>query len=106
MNNVRTPQLRVPLRITNGKAEVVEQDSEEEVMQCVETLMRTPVGSRTEEPEYGIPELAFREGAVERGDLQRAIAEWEPRADTIITEEGLEQLARKVAISNDNREAA
>ena len=62
------PHLRIPFRITSsGAADVVEQDSIDDVAQCVEVLLRTRPGDRPEVPEYGIDEPLFGEGVLKQG---------------------------------------
>lgn len=98
----RTPKLKMPFSIPGAEAAVVEQDSVTEVTQNVEALLRTPVGSRIDEPEYGIPELTFREATpyIENGDLAEAIAEWEPRASTALSEEDIEDMFVRINAEN------
>lgn len=82
------PHLRIPFRIgVGGQAETVEQDSIEEVTQCVKVLVATNVGSRVELPEYGIADPVFTD--VSQSQRTEAIAaqlkKWEPRARADVT---------------------
>lgn len=78
-----TPKLAVPFRLnhTAKRAVVVEQDSLEEVEQCVVALLRTPLGWRPENPEFGVADQAFGEGGADLNEIQNAIAQHEPRAE-------------------------
>lgn len=102
MNDIVTPQFALPFRLGDDDQPLeVEQDSAEEVASCVETLMRTPIGFLEEEPDYGIIDPTFEEGAVDIVELQSAISQWEERADALIDEQPdfLDQLARRVTIN-------
>lgn len=79
--------------------EVVEQDTTDEVAQCVEVLMLTVEGERIELPEYGVPDLAFSTG-IPMTELETRIEEWEPRAEFLLEEDHdeLDELVRRVQI--------
>lgn len=93
------PHLASPLRIDGTAAAVIEQDSDEDLLQCVATLLRTPVGSRDELPEYGVPDLAFR---TDTGELQEeilaAIRQWEPRTAPM-SDAQIDDLVAKVEVA-------
>jgi len=82
------PKLRVPFQISGNKAEVIEQDSDEEIAQCVEAVLKTVIGTRIDRSEFGVPDLAFRTAP---GSLpavvRKAVERWEPRADVALIEE-------------------
>lgn len=86
MADLDTPQFDLPFRLTDDGAAEVEQDSSEEVTDCVETLLRTRLGSVEENPDYGISDPTFEEGGVDLDEIQTAIGQWEPRADTMLEE--------------------
>lgn len=65
---------------------MTEQDSDDEIMDCVEVLFSTEVGERQEIPDYGIPDMTFRQGGIDENVLTAALSEWEPRALTDITQ--------------------
>jgi phage baseplate assembly protein W len=56
----------------------VEQDTPEDVAQCVEVLLMTETGSRVEVPEYGVDPWVFRRP--DRTAVVAACERWEPRA--------------------------
>jgi phage baseplate assembly protein W len=78
---VDVPHFALPLRLdgTGGFA-VLEQDSVDDVAQCVAVVLATPVGSRAEAPTFGVPQVEFT-STVPAEDLVEAVVEWEPRAD-------------------------
>jgi phage baseplate assembly protein W len=82
MHKDDVPKISFPFRmVSSGKNAVyVEQDSDEEVMDCVEVLLRTEVGSREEIPEFGLPDQAFRLGGVDIQVVLASVNRWEPRA--------------------------
>lgn len=89
MPEIDTPQFSMPFRIdeATGEPALVEQDTLDEVTDCVEALARTPLGFYEEEPDYGVDDQTFREGGVDIVELQGAISQWEERADTAIEED-------------------
>jgi len=74
------PKLRLPLSFTDGRARLVEQDSQAEVEQCVEVILRTVAGERLERPDFGIPDFVHRQGGVDVDAVKAAIDRDEPRA--------------------------
>lgn len=94
------PHLKVPLTIgVDGHAEVVEQDTWEEVAQCVQVLLMTRIGDRIESPEYGIPDQVFTT-VPDLLTIQAAIERWEPRARTTLTDDQdwLDELIRRLIV--------
>jgi phage baseplate assembly protein W len=59
---VEVPHLKFPLRLVNGALATVEQDSLDEVRQCVFRLVRTPRGARPLAPEVGVDDPSFTAG--------------------------------------------
>lgn len=80
-----TPQLALPFRFgANGQPLTVDQDSVEEVADCVETFLRTPLGHFPEQPDYGLLDPSFEEGAVDTQELAAGLAQWEERANVAL----------------------
>lgn len=79
------PHLAFPFRFENGSAAVVEQDTVEDVAQCVELIVRTTYGSRIELPEFGVTDQTFRT-TVDRHALLAQIERWEPRASALVSD--------------------
>jgi phage baseplate assembly protein W len=75
------PHFAFPFRFTvSNKADVIEQDSPEEVNQCVEIILRYPRGYRVDLPEFGIRDQSFLQNGPDLNEIHSAIARWEPRA--------------------------
>src|SRR4051794_33709970 len=76
------PHLKLPFHIGGrGAADVIEQDSIEEIAQCVQVLVSTRLGERIEIPNYGIPDQVMTVESVARtASLATQIERWEPRA--------------------------
>src|SRR5687767_8720500 len=91
MNEIQNPHFAFPFRLkASGRSvAVVEQDSEEDITNCVEVLLRTERGSRIEVPDYGIDDPTFHQVSPndKLTELQAAIVEWEPRAETTLESE-------------------
>lgn len=89
-----------PFRVADdGSIATMTQDTIEDVAQCVMVITRTPIGSRTELPQFGIPRLEFT-SPLPLLQLLTAIYLWEPRAATLIREriESGDDLARDLWI--------
>lgn len=87
MADVLVPHLAFPLRLgSDGGFAVVEQDSADEVAQCVAVLVSTVVEQRQELPDYGIVDQTFRD-EVDIAGILDAVGLWEPRASAAITAE-------------------
>lgn len=94
---VRTPHFRTPFSIAGDGPAEVEQDSDREIDQCIEAVLRTPVGTRIEDPEFGRPDETFRTlGPSPSADVYVAAVEaGEPRArarGTARVEEAAEEI--------------
>lgn len=86
--DVDIPHFSLPFRRdTHGRCVVNEQDSDAEILDCVEVLLATERGSRMEVPEYGVPDQVFRQGGADLNAISSAIARWEPRADHFVRRE-------------------
>ena len=59
---------------------VVEQDSNEDVANCVEAIVRTRPGDRDELPAFGIADPLFQQVPIDTDLLVDQVEEWEPRA--------------------------
>ena len=78
------PHFQLPLRLLpTGSFAVVDQGTVEEIAQNVATILATPLGSRIEVPDFGIPDPTFV-GASSAAVLA-AVNEWEPRTQGILT---------------------
>lgn len=91
------PHFSLPLRLDGSSFAVVEQNSQEEIMQAVEAILRTEPGFRDELPEFGLPDPTFRQGGVSENDVREAIVRWEPRVLAEV-ESDLDELVNLVNI--------
>lgn len=82
------PKLGLPVRIRGTGLATVEQDSAEDVAQCVYAVAATELGSREERREFGVTSPLFRQGGADLAEIQAAVDRWEPRA-TIETSQEL-----------------
>ena len=74
------PKIKMPFKIVGTGIALIEQDTIEEIAQCVYTVLATEIGSRDEEPEFGITDQAHRKLGADFAEMEQAIDEWEPRA--------------------------
>ena len=79
MSYPRIPHLALPFRIVDGRAAVTEQDTFEEIRDCVQAIIRTPRGFRLELPDFGVPDQTFHEGGADADEIAAALDRWEPR---------------------------
>ena len=89
---VSVPHLALPFRFVTRydgtvSSDYVEQDSHEEIMHCVEAIIRYERGQRPEQPDFGIVPPLFQSGLIRTEPIREAIQEWEPRADVDIKSE-------------------
>ena len=96
------PHLASPFRVVNGAVAVLEQDSIDEIAQCVEVLVSTLVGQRIEVPTYGIPNPVFgQEDGRTSPAIAAAIKKWESRASAAVTDAAndVDELVRNIKIN-------
>jgi phage baseplate assembly protein W len=99
MDIVSIPHLALPFRIENGRAATVEQDTDEEVLQCVQVIVSTMQGQRVELPDFGIPDPAFTVD-VDEAAILAELNEWEPRALILFSDQPnvQDELLREVTL--------
>jgi phage baseplate assembly protein W len=76
------PHLRLPISFEAGS--VVEQDSEQEILQNVRVILMYERGQRVDLPRFGVSDQALRQGGADLDEIIKAIADWEPRAVPIL----------------------
>lgn len=100
-----TPQIALPIRFVNGRIAEIEQDSPQEIEQCIETICRYRPHDREERPDFGIDDQTFREGGVDLNKLQQEVERLEPRADLVFSEAWeYENLVERIRTSNNYNE--
>jgi phage baseplate assembly protein W len=88
MSKTDLPHFRYPFRFGTGldkHALVNEQHSEEEIIDCVLAIVKTPRGWRDDLPEFGINDPLFSEQPIRVEDITSALDEWESRAAYRVT---------------------
>lgn len=88
------PHFDRPFRIGRSVG-TVEQDSDEELLNCAWAILSTEVGERDELPEFGVEDLPFRSEEGVQTDVTGAITEWEPRLQAN-TDAEIEELVMRV----------
>ena len=84
---VDVPHFKFPFTLGPGGAfNVIEQDGEDDIGQCVQVLLSTELGSRVELPEYGIEDPTFNTN-IDTPGIITAIQDWEPRAEVTMDEQ-------------------
>lgn len=74
------PHLRFPFQIIGSTASVVEQDTYDEIAQCVQIVLTTDVGERIEVPTYGVSNPVFSTDSQARQQAMiEALNTWEKR---------------------------
>jgi hypothetical protein len=76
----------------------VEQDSAEEIAQCVAMVFSVDEGDLVDEPTLGLPDPTFRTGGVSEAPLTSVAQRWEPRAALNFTRDELVALAQTVDV--------
>jgi len=96
------PHLALPFRFVNGAAATVEQDTPDEIAQCVEVLLRTVTGQRIEVPGFGIADPLFtQESSRSTPNVLAQIKTWEPRARSAVSDrvESRDELVRNIKVT-------
>jgi phage baseplate assembly protein W len=107
MPPLNTPQIAFPFEILpNGTVREVEQDTLDEIAISIGIILRFPLGSRAELPNFGIPDPTFR---LFNEDVASILAEhvsrWEDRARIFIEERpgDWQQMVRNFIVSVEGR---
>jgi phage baseplate assembly protein W len=96
------PHFSIPFKFNGSVANVTEQDSIEEIEDCIETIIRFPIGQRPEKPDFGISDQTFATPEPDITLIAAAISEWEPRANPLIYEPIIDDLISKIIVEVDN----
>jgi phage baseplate assembly protein W len=90
--DVSVPHFMLPFQFggINGGAFMNEQDSPEDITDCIKTIIAFPIGSLISQPDFGLPDILFEEYTSGRlpEEVKGAIMEWEDRASITIEEGG------------------
>ena len=63
--------------------DVNEQDSLDDIYDCVQAIIRCPEGWRPELPGFGINDQTFSQAGIDLAEIQDQVATWEPRSDVL-----------------------
>lgn len=98
------PHLAWPLRLEGGRFAVLEQDSDEEVLQCVRVILATMQGERLERMDFGIPDPTFTVD-VDEAAILAELMRLEPRVAAMMTTapDRLDELVRTAVVTIENR---
>lgn len=80
------PHFDLPFRFVGSSFATSEQDSIDDVANCVETILRTRIGFRTWVPEFGSPEYVFKRSPLGTEDIMAIVSAQEPRAELLVQE--------------------
>lgn len=100
------PHFDYPFRLNRNRAQVVEQDSPEDVMNCVQAILKTPIGFRIELPGFGVTEQSLREGGADTSLIRSALDTWEPRARYSLDAADIVDLVQQVNVNVESRSDA
>ena len=94
------PHLTFPFRVdTSGSVDVLDQDSDEEIAQCVRVLLSTTMGERIELPDFGVASPVFTTmSSHDDADMAAAVGKWEPRATALVHSEVIDESLRHVLV--------
>lgn len=101
MAQPQVPVMQWPFRMggfNSSEISYVEQDTPEEIEQCVALLLTTRPGDFPDEPTIGLPDPAFRQGGISEADIQAVVRRWEPRAEINFTGDQLVALTQTLDI--------
>lgn len=86
---VRVPHFDLPFRFVNGSVAVVDQDTEDDIANCVEAILRTPYGYRTQDGivDFGNHDPLFEIQPVDIELIKSTIESQEPRSHILTDEE-------------------
>jgi hypothetical protein len=79
------PHFSEPFRFATPYAAVSEQDSLDEIADCVFAVLVCPLGFRVELPQFGLPDPTFSMPAPDVDEVRDAIETWEPRAASVLS---------------------
>lgn len=85
----RVPHFDYPFRFSTASAHAVEveQDSVEDIIDCIQTSLLTNKGDRIELPEFGISNPLFELQPLNLDDLYADVTDQEPRALVILSQQ-------------------
>lgn len=100
MKTPETPQPQWPFQLNPQQTAIkfVEQDTPQEIAQCVAFVLTTQPGELVTAPQMGLPDPTFKENGVSEDELEEVIHQWEPRATFTFSRNELKKLAQSIEI--------
>jgi hypothetical protein len=98
------PHFSFPFVMTAGGASVTEQDTDAELLDCVEVILSVPLGFREDLPDFGLSDPVFGVG-MDTQDIIDTVTRWEPRADVLVSArpDALDSLIQHVLVNVRSR---
>ena len=103
-----TVRLKWPLELAGGSFATVEQDSDEDINQCIKAILMHRPGDRADIVQMGVRDLTFNTQPLELGDVQEILLRHEPRVDVLLMQDpdSVERLVAEVTAEWTRRGAA
>lgn len=101
-----TPHFKFPFQLSadGRRPKETEQDSDDEILDCVQVLLMTLPSQRIDIPEYGMPEQAFLEGGADSSQIMSTIKRWEPRVNLVLSVDEVIDLGQHVRLNYTARD--
>lgn len=106
LSPVTVPHFSLPFRfVLQGSptptVAVTEQDSPDEIKDCVEAILRYEIGSRPEKPDFGITDPTFSSPGVNTNRIHAEVDRSEPRVALKVTDhiDDLDSLIHTVRVN-------
>jgi|SRR5215831_5442769 len=102
------PHFSLPFRFANPQAAVNEQDSLDEIADCVYAILVCPAGYRVELPLFGLQDPTFAMPAPDLDVMRDTIETWEERAAVLLDEhpDVVDELIARVLVNVNVRSEA
>jgi hypothetical protein len=86
VSDLDAPHFRFPFQLNASGTEpiVIDQDEDDEILDCVTVVIATQPGDRTDLPDFGLEEQAFLQGGADLLQILQSIQVWEPRASATL----------------------
>jgi phage baseplate assembly protein W len=81
------PHFSLPFRFATPYVAVSEQDSIDEIADCVLAILSYPLGYRVELPSFGLPDPTFSSPVVDIDEIRTVVERWEERASAQLTQQ-------------------
>lgn len=83
-NGVEIPHFNFPFDIWNGHVTEVEQDTTDDIANCVTAIVLTPEDFRTDIDDFGIDDMTFTNHPLPAKSIAQEILNQEPRAAILL----------------------